>query len=118
MNKNAISFLITLLSGLAAAAPGAVLAEADVPEKAQLCASCHGPGGTQPIMNSYPIIGGQYPDYLRKTLEEYKSGVRKNPVMTAQAAALSDDEIKQLAEYFGAQESPLYTPSIPKSADE
>jgi cytochrome c553 len=32
--------------------------------------------------------------------------------MAAQAASLSDDDIKALAAYFSMQESPLYTPSI------
>ena len=32
--------------------------------------------------------------------------------LAAQAAALSDDDIKALAHYFSMQDSPLYTPSI------
>lgn len=109
MRKNA---LISIFMVGLVAAPAVVMADASVPEKAQLCASCHGPAGTKPILPDYPIIGGQYPDYLKRALEEYKSGVRKNAVMNAQAAQLSKEEIKQLSQYFGAQESPLYTPSV------
>ncbi len=104
--------LIALFAGSAVLPVG--VSAGDEPEKAQLCASCHGPGGTKPIMDTYPIIGGQYPDYLRKTLLEYKNGERKNVVMNGQAAALSKEEIKELSRYYGKQESPLYTPSIPK----
>jgi cytochrome c553 len=32
--------------------------------------------------------------------------------MGAQAASLSEDDIKALANYFAAQDSPLYTPSV------
>ncbi len=89
-------------------------AETAVPEKAKLCAACHGEGGSKPILPEYPIIGGQYPNYLSHVLHEYKDGKRKNAVMNAQAATLTDDEIKALSQYFGRQESPLYTPRIPE----
>lgn len=104
---------IALLAGLATTLSGAALADGDAPEKAALCAACHGPNGTQPILPEYPVIGGQYATYLEHVLLEYKSGTRKNAVMNAQAASLSKAEIKALSAYYGAQEGPLYTPSIP-----
>ena len=88
-------------------------AAADVPEKAALCAACHGEGGAKPILPEYPVLAGQYANYLAHALHEYKDGKRKNPVMTAQAAGLSDADIKALANYFEAQPGPLYTPMIP-----
>lgn len=88
-------------------------AETAVPEKAPLCAACHGEAGAKPIMPSYPVLAGQYANYLEHALKEYKSGVRKNPVMSAQAATLSDQEIRALARYYAAQQGPLYTPRIP-----
>lgn len=89
------------------------LAETAMPEKAALCAACHGEAGAKPIMPAYPVLAGQYANYLEHSLKEYKSGARKNPIMTAQAATLSDEEIRALSRYFAAQEGPLYTPSIP-----
>lgn len=91
-----------------------VAAEVAVPEKAALCAACHGEAGAKPIMPTYPVLAGQYANYLAHSLHEYKSGKRKNPVMNAQAAGLSDAEIKALAQYFAAQPGPLYTPKIPE----
>ncbi len=44
-------------------------------------------------------------------MTEHKEGKRKNPTMGGEPAALSKDDVKTLAQYFGAQESPLYTPS-------
>ena len=81
------------------------------PDKAVVCAACHGETGisTQPI---YPNLAGQYRNYLEHALHEYHDGKRKNPIMGAQAKDLSDDDIKALAAYFSAQESPLYTPSV------
>lgn len=91
----------------------AVAADSAVPEKATLCAACHGEGGGKPIMPEYPVLAGQYANYLEHALHEYKDGKRKNPVMSAQAAGLSDADIKALAAYFEAQPGPLYTPKIP-----
>lgn len=93
--------------------PAAALAEA--PEAAASCAACHGDLGAKPIAPNYPILAGQYADYLAHALREYRSGKRRNPIMTGQAANLSDDDIDALAEYFAEQPSPLYTPRIPAS---
>ena len=84
-----------------------------VEKKAAVCTACHGPGGSKPIMPEYPVLAGQYANYLQHALHEYKDGKRKNPVMGAQAGSLSDEDIKALAEYFESQPSPLYTPKIP-----
>ncbi len=90
-----------------------VLAETAAPEKAAQCAACHGQAGAKPIMAAYPVLAGQYANYLEHALKDYKSGARKNPIMMSQAAALTDEEIRALSRYFAAQEGPLYTPSIP-----
>jgi cytochrome c553 len=102
-----------LCAALVAAAP-AFAGSPATPEKVTVCAACHGADGrsTQLI---YPNLAGQYATYLEHALREYRSGARKNPLMQPQAAALSDEEIRQLAAYFAAQPSPLYTPRIPKN---
>jgi cytochrome c553 len=102
------------LAMLSLAPVGAAFAQAAAPEKAAVCASCHGEHGAKPIAPTYPVLAGQYANYLEHALHEYKAGTRKNPIMAAQAAALSDDDIKALAHYFSSQESPLYTPTIAK----
>ena len=98
--------LLALLDANAAAA-----GDSATPEKAAVCAACHGADGkaTQAI---YPHLAGQYANYIEQALKEYRAGTRKNPIMTGQAAALTDADIRQLAEYFAAQPSPLYTPSV------
>lgn len=109
--KHSIAFIFSVLL-LSAAPAGAVLAQTAAPEKAAVCTSCHGERGAKPIAPTYPVLAGQYANYLEHALHEYKDGKRKNPIMAAQAASLSDDDIKALAAYFSMQESPLYTPSI------
>lgn len=89
-----------------------LVATAQAPEKAAACAACHGEGGAKPIMAEYPVLAGQYANYLEHSLREYRSGVRKNAIMAAQSAALSDQDIEELSRYFSRQPGPLYTPHI------
>jgi cytochrome c553 len=93
---------------------GALAEEAAAPVNAQeivntVCAMCHGEDGNKMLTPETPKIGGQKGDYLAKSLHDYKSGDRKNPIMAAVAAPLSDEAIEALAEYFAAQKSELYT---------
>ena len=64
------------------------------------CVACHGSDG-RAIAPSYPNLNGQWNAYLRQQLLAYRSGKRQNAVMNGMAAALSDDEIRALAEHYG-----------------
>ena len=102
-----------IVSFLAAMAFGAaILARADAAaghEKAkQVCAACHGETGQKPLTPDYPVLAGQYADYLYKALRDYKSGARKNPVMAGMAQPLTDREMRDVADWFSSQEGPLY----------
>jgi len=41
-------------------------------------------------------------DYLVKSLHDYKSGARRNEMMTVMAGELSDDDIANLAAYYAS----------------
>lgn len=120
MKRSIASFpsvaLSVVLIGLAPV--GAAFAQSAAPEKAAVCTACHGERGAKPIAPTYPVLAGQYANYIERALREYKSGDRKNPIMGAQAAALSEDDIKALASYFADQESPLYTPMVGEATPE
>jgi cytochrome c553 len=76
--------------------------------KTQMCAGCHGIPGWRtafPEVYSVPKIGGQHPAYIVKALQEYKSGERSHPSMRAIAASLSDQDMADLAAYYGGAES-------------
>jgi len=94
-----------LLSAQAAFADGDVAAGKD---KAQTCAACHGLNGIS-SSDQFPILAGQYKDYLIQALHEYKSGARTNPIMKGMASGLSEDDIRNLAEYFSGLPGPLHT---------
>jgi len=71
--------------------------------KATPCFACHGQDG-KGIAPNYPVLAGQHPDYLAHALEQYRSGARKNPIMAGFAGPLSDDDIADLAAWFGSLE--------------
>lgn len=61
-----------------------------------VCAACHGPDGNSSIAAN-PTLAQQHPQYLLKQLEEFKSGKRKNAIMTPMAASLSEADMKNIA---------------------
>ncbi|SFF24605.1 Cytochrome c553 [Fontimonas thermophila] len=70
--------------------------------KAATCVACHGPAGSS-SNPEWPKLAGQGSRYLYEQLKRFKAGERKNPLMAAQAAALSDQDMRDLAAYFAAQ---------------
>jgi cytochrome c553 len=79
------------------------------PEKvASLCVACHGLDGVG-VTADYPTLSGQHEDYLAQALKEYRKGDRKNAVMATFVTTLSDEDIKQIAEYYAAQRPALTT---------
>src|SRR3982751_2976740 len=74
---------------------------------AQVCAACHAADGNS-VAAANPKIAGQFAEYLRKQLGDFKAQPGKKParesaVMTAMAANLSDDDIQSLAAYYAGQ---------------
>jgi len=104
-----IGLLICLFLGFNTTA----LAQGDVESgkaKSVTCAACHGTDGNSAIpMN--PKLAGQHENYLVKQLTEFKLASqtggqegRNNAVMNGMSAALSEQDIQDLAAYFSAQE--------------
>jgi cytochrome c553 len=96
-------FIAAALIGQSAAAAtgdadkGAVLASS--------CSGCHAIVGYRNAYPSYrvPKLGGQHAEYLYLGLQGYKSQGRAHLTMQAQAATLSDQDIRDLAAYFASQ---------------
>lgn len=108
---------ISLLALAGAAQAEEAAQQKDATELAKPCAACHGENGAKPITPDYPVIAGQYANYIEHSLHEYKAGKRKNAVMAGQVAALSDADIRLLSRHFGAQQSHLHTPSVHGKAE-
>ncbi|HEX5662885.1 MAG TPA: c-type cytochrome [Xanthomonadaceae bacterium] len=73
----------------------------------QSCIDCHGKDGNAPIDATYPKLGGQYHDYIAHSLQMYRDGDREHALMSQQAKDLSDQQIADLAAYFGSRPSQL-----------
>ena len=101
------SLCIAALSMVAAS--GATAADVDAGKKKvqEVCAACHGLDGSNPTTPDYPKLAGQYPDYMAKALRDYKSGMRKNPIMAGMAAGLTEKDIENVSAYFYTQPSVL-----------
>ena len=72
--------------------------------KSAVCAACHGADGNAAIP-SYPNLAGQNKAYLISSLKAYKNKQRNGgmaAIMQGQAAALSDQDIENLAEYYSS----------------
>lgn len=93
-----------LALGAEAAAP-AEAPKADVTTIVNtVCAACHNADGNS-IITTNPRLAGQHPEYITKQLTQFKSGERKNPVMSGIAATLSADDMVKLGQYFGGQKN-------------
>lgn len=66
------------------------------------CEICHSDGGSF-ADDDAGLLAGQWKPYLLATLAEYRSGKRVQPEsMKPQTAALSDDDIKALVEFYAS----------------
>ena len=77
----------------------------------QACVDCHGADGNSPIDATYPKLGGQYADYIEHSLVAYRSGDRggstTTDLMASQAKELTDQQIADLAAYYGSVQGQL-----------
>ena len=69
--------------------------------KSTVCAACHGPQGLA-IAPNFPNLAGQSATYLYVQLKTFRSGHRSDPVMSGQAAALGDADMRNLAAYYAS----------------
>ena len=75
------------------------------PETLQVCRACHDEDGSGVGRPYVPIIAGIPAAHIEEALFAYKDGARTcvvEPVMCNVVAVLSDDEIAEIAAYYGA----------------
>jgi len=69
--------------------------------KAAVCGGCHGADGIS-MAPDIPNLKGQKEVYLKKAIGDYKSGMRKNPIMASMVGNLSDADAADIAAYFSS----------------
>ena len=103
---NALAALASALA-LVAVSPAAMAQDATAGEKkAAMCVGCHGIPGYQasfPEIYKVPMISGQGAKYIASALAAYKKGERKHPTMRSIAGSLSDQDMADLAAYYGGK---------------
>jgi cytochrome c553 len=100
--------LSTLPVASALAAAPAPAFKPDLAKGQQLavtCLACHTADGSRGAPAN-PILQGQHPEYLVKQLIEFKSGKRKNAIMAGMVAALSEEDMKHIAAFYGSKPAP------------
>ena len=102
----ALSVLCLTTSAFASDAPKAAKPDLAAGEAkyTAMCAACHGADGNAGSPE-YPKLAGQHPEYLAKQLAEFKSGKRANAIMSGMAAALSDEDMKNMSAWLAAQKA-------------
>jgi len=99
MNKLLVAFIALFGLSNIAIAQGNIEAGK---EKSGTCVACHSVDGNSQS-DLYPKIAGQHESYIEKQLMQFKSGERNDPVMGSMVAALSKQDMQDLAAYFGSQ---------------
>jgi cytochrome c553 len=98
-----------MVSGSALAQNAPVADAAAGKKKTAMCAGCHGIPGWRmayPEVYHVPKIHGQHQAYIVRSLQAYRSGERSNASMRAIAASLTDQDMVNLAAYYGSAAEP------------
>ncbi len=99
----AIAALTVSVSMLAHAAEPAKSTKPDVAageaKATAVCVACHSADGNRGAA-TFPILQGQHAQYIVKQLTEFKSGKRKNAVMSGMAAPLTEADMRNLAAFY------------------
>jgi cytochrome subunit of sulfide dehydrogenase len=91
----AAALVFALIDGAAAAGP------ADAPPGAFSCSGCH--AATRAADTTVPRLNGRNPADIVTAMEAFKSGQLPSTVMGRIAKGFSDDEVKAIAAWYGAQ---------------
>ncbi|WP_428771937.1 c-type cytochrome [Vibrio sp.] len=100
-----LALILSLLASCTVWAQGSIEAGK---AKSTTCAGCHGADGNSQ-MAMYPKLAGQHPKYIEKQLKDLKLGMTSNgqqgrydPVMSGMAMPLSEQDMADLAAYYGS----------------
>jgi cytochrome c553 len=92
---------LILLSGLLAAGSSqAASLYVGQAKAAAVCSQCHGirtPSADAP----FPPLAGRDVEYLKTAIKQYRDKTRKSDIMNAIAGSLNDNEINDIANYYG-----------------
>ncbi len=79
------------------------------------CAACHGFDGNS-SSPEFPNLAGQDAEYIAAQLQAFKDGQRANQIMLGMAAALSPQDMRDIAAHFAGQKPQSPTAGAAPSA--
>jgi cytochrome c553 len=100
--------VVVIVFAMLAGASGSTFAAGDAAtgkSKSSICVACHGATGLS-TNDVWPNLAGQKTGYLAKQLKAFREGARTDPLMSAMAKPLTDEDIENLAAYFSSLTAP------------
>jgi cytochrome c553 len=108
LNLIALASVALTLSGVAHSAEPQAAKKPDLAageaKASTVCVACHAIDGSRGLP-AYPILQGQHPEYLVKQLTEFKEGKRKNSIMNGMAAALTPEDMRNVAAFYASKKA-------------
>ena len=101
--------LVAAITTRAAPAPF----EDTMAQRTLACSACHGKEGRAAPDGYYPRIAGKPAGYLYNQLLNFRDGRRHYGLMTRLLDPLSDEYLREIAQYFGALDLPYAAPPMP-----
>ena len=90
----------------------ALASDADMAERTRACTHCHGEQGKAGPDGYYPRLAGKPAGYLYNQLQNFKQRRRHYDLMTRLIDPLSDDYLRNMADYFSGLKVPYPAPSL------
>jgi cytochrome c553 len=98
-----VAATLLCIAALASAAPALAAGSKEAGQaKSSTCVACHGVDGNS-ANPEWPSIAGQHESYLIRQLKAFRDGVRQNVLMSPMATRLTDEDIADLAAWYGSQ---------------
>ena len=79
--------------------------------RVQGCTTCHGQQGQGTTSDYFPRIAGKPAGYLFNQLRAFRDGSRRYAPMNYLVAYLTDDYLREMAQYFAAVRTPFRPPT-------
>ena len=103
-----------LVSQAACAADGAPVIPDTLQQRIAACTSCHGVHGQgTPGSGYFPRLAGKPADYLVRQMQDFQSGLRHYAPMEYTVRQLSPAYLREIADYFAAQQVPYQRSAMP-----
>lgn len=108
-------FVVTILLGAQVRAADKLTVPDTLQQRIAVCTACHGTHGEgTPSSGFFPRLAGKPAGYLARQLKDFQNGLRKYAPMEYTVRQLSPAYMREIAEYFAAQQVPYAPSPVPR----